>query len=320
MKLIELPEHGYEADLVEFIKRFSDGGTEQQIGLDLKPVKFLTPGALVLILATINRWIKEKKEVSLVNCAACPAFGYLQRIDFFSTCGIKLKEEVARKDAARQFVELRKVAGGVDVAKLSTDIAYCLFPDADSDDPDKSGLFDILQYSVSELTNNVIQHSKSSGFATAQYTGSTDLVRVAIADDGIGVRASFKDAGSPHFSPNLSHSGAIALATQPKVSSKAHMTTAWGESVNAGVGLTLLKAVSLLTGGSFFMASGTGVCTQQVGEKEMSVLELPQAFSGTICALSFQRAKVQNFADLLYKAKEAVGLLQNNKKFDNLFS
>jgi len=46
-------------------------------------------------------------------------------------------------------------------------------------------------YSVSELAINTIQHAKAPGFAMAQYTAQTDLIRAAIADKGIGVWTSF---------------------------------------------------------------------------------------------------------------------------------
>ena len=322
MTTISLPAYAYEEHLPDLLNRLGEGDNADEIALDFQPVYFWTPAALVLLLAKTHHWLGQNKKVVFQNCKTCPAFRYLQRINFFSQCGIQLPEDFRRHDAGSRFVELRRIGGtgSSTVEELSTDIAYCLFPDADVDDPDQSGLFDLLQYAVSELANNTIQHAKASGFATAQYTARTDLIRVAIADTGIGVLRSFKEMGSPHWKPELTDANAIALALQPKVSSKSHLTTAWGESINAGVGLTLLKEFCSITGGQFFMASGNGTCFQRTGDNPLQQLSLPSHFQGTICALSFTRAQIQNFAELLNSAKTAAGLLPGGNEFGKLFT
>lgn len=322
MTTIALPAYAYEEHLPDLLDRLGAGDDAKEITLDFKPVSFWTPGALVALLAKTHFWLGRKKKVVFQNCESCPAFRYLQRINFFSQCGIQLPEDFQRHDAGSRFVELRRIggAGSSTVEELSTDIAYCLFPDADVDDPDQSGLFDLLQYAVSELANNTIQHARASGFATAQYTARTDLIRVAIADTGIGVLRSFKEMGSSHWKPELTDADAIVLALQPKVSSKSHLTTAWGESINAGVGLTLLKEFCSSTSGHFFMASGSGVCFQRAGSNSLQQSSLPSYFQGTVCALSFTRARIRNFAELLHRAKTAAGLLPGGGEFGKLFS
>jgi hypothetical protein len=134
------------------------------------------------------------------------------------------------------------------------------------------------------------------------------------------VLRSFAENGSPFWKPDLIEAEAIALALQPKVSSKSHLTTAWGESINAGVGLTLLKEFCSLTGGYFFMASGNGACFQSAGDKSLNQASLRSSFHGTLCALSFTRAKIRNFSELLHKAKQAVGLLPTDGEFGKYFT
>lgn len=322
MTTITLPAHAYEPELPDLLDRLGAGDEANEISVDFLPVTFWTPGALVLLLAKTHYWLGQKKKVVFSNCKTSPAFRYLQRINFFSQCGIELPEDFRRHDAGRRFVELRRVGGegSASVEELSTDVAYCLFPDADVEDPEQSGLFDLLQYSVSELANNTKQHARAPGFATAQYMARTDLIRVAIANSGIGVLRTFSESGSPLWKPELTDAGAIALALQPKVSSKSHLTTAWGESINAGVGLTLLKEFCLLTGGHFFIASGNGVCFQLAGDESLKQKSLQSSFQGTVCALSFTRATIRNFPELLHKAKLSVGLLPTGEKFGKYFT
>lgn len=322
MKTLVLPAYAYEEHLPDLLECLGAGNEAGEIALDFQPVSFWTPGALVLLLAKTHHWLGHGKRVVFRNCKACPAFRYFQRINFFSQCGIQLPEDFRRRDAGSRFVELRRIGGegSASVEDLSTDIAYCLFPDADVEDPEHSGLFDLLQYSVSELANNVKQHSRASGFATAQYTARTDLIRVAIADNGIGVLQSFANNGSPHWKRELTDAQAIALALHPKVSSKSHLTSAWGDSINAGVGLTLLKEFCSSTDGHFFMASGSGVCFQRAGDNLLQQSTLQSNYRGTVCTLSFTRTKIQNFAELLHKAKQAVGLLPRDKDFGKYFT
>jgi hypothetical protein len=262
------------------------------------------------------------KRVVFHNCKECPTFRYLQRINFFAVCGLQMPEDFRRHDAGSRFVELRQIGGqgSASVAELSTDIAHCISPDAaEVDDPEQSGLFDVIEYSVSELALNVNQHAKATGFAMAQYTPRTDLVRVAIADHGIGILRSFTENGSPVCKPGWTDADAIGAALQPKVSSKLHLRSPWGEPVNAGVGLTLLRALCIQTGGHFFLASGNSVFLQTADGGQPQPKMRSSHFQGTVCVLAFIRAQISNYPELMHKAKQSLGLLPSSEKFGNLF-
>lgn len=323
MTTILLPAHAYEEHLPDLLERMGVGDAAEEITLDFSAVVFWSPGALVLLLAKVESWRGKNKRVVFHNCKECPAFRYLQRINFFAVCGLQMPEDFRRHDAGSRFVELRRIggAGSAEVGELSTDIAHCISPDAaEVDDPEQSGLFDVIEYSVSELALNVKQHSKATGFAMAQYTPRTDLVRVAIADHGIGILRSFADNASPVWKPGWTDADAIAAALQPKVSSKLHLRSPWGDPVNAGVGLTLLRELCVQTGGHFFLASGNGALLQLAGNGRPLSKTLPSCFQGTICVLAFVRAKISNYPDLMHKAKQSLGLLPNGGKFGNVFS
>ena len=322
MTTISLPAHAYEPDLPGLLDRLGAGDLADAITVDFSQVSFWTPGALVALLAKLRKWDSQNKELTFDLTQQCPAFRYLQRIDFFSICGVRLPEDFHRHDAGSRFVELRQIGGegSASVAELSTDIAYCISPDANLDDPEQSGLFDLIEYSVSELANNVKQHAKATGFTMAQYTPRTDLVRVGIADHGIGILRSFAENGSPLWKPEWTDADAIATALQPKASSKSHLTSPWGESVNAGVGLTLLKEICLLTGGNFFLASGKAALSQRASDEAPKQMQLATAFQGTVCVLAFVRAKISNFPAILHQAKTTVGLLRQGGDFGNLFA
>ena len=322
MTTISLPAHAYEPDLPGLLDQLGAADSAEEIALDFLAVSFWSPGALVLLLAKIPFWHSQGKRVVFQNCKNCPAFRYLQRINFFAVCGLQMPEDFRRHDAGSRFVELRRIggAGAAGVAELSTDIAFCISPDAaEVDDPEHSGLFDVIEYSVSELALNVNQHSRATGFEMAQYTPRTDLVRVAIADHGIGILRSFAENNSPVWKPEWTDADAIITALKPKVSSKLHLRSPWGEPVNAGVGLTLLRELCVQTGGQFFLASGRGAFLQSAGGGQSQPKMLQNPFQGTVCVLAFVRAKVSNYPDLMQQAKQSLGLLQNNETFGKLF-
>jgi hypothetical protein len=83
--------------------------------------------------------------------------------------------------------------------------------------------------------------------------------------------------------------------------------------------LTLLKEFCALTDGTFFMASCNGACFQVAGGKSLTQNSLQSSFHGTVCALSFTRARIRNFSELLHKSKESVGLLPRGGELGKFF-
>jgi len=319
---IALPVNAYEENLPGLIVNLGKADDADPIVLDFEPVRFFTPGAIVLVLAKVKSWLSRGKKVFFQYYKTCGAFRYLQRIDFFAQSGIELAEDFQRHETGGRFVVVHRIGGPAadSVEELSTGIAECIFPDADVDDPEESGLFDLIQYSVSELALNVTQHARATGFAMAQHAGRTDLIRVAIADHGIGIARSFIENGSPHWREGMNDADAIELALRPKVSSKGHLTTPWGESINAGVGLTLLKGIAERTNGNLFIASGSGVYWRKGNSTVQPLKTITGCFPGTVCSVAFTRSQVQSFPRLMHEAKRATGLLPEGTDLGNFFT
>ena len=316
---ISLPRTVFESNLEELLRRLGRGNQSEDVIVDFSHVSFLIPVAMVAILAKFRSWKDGGKRVRINGHNTCPASDYLKRINFFKNCGLDLPESFKRHDSAGKFVEIIGIGrgSGEKVDLVSTRVAECVAPDlADTDDIDESGPFDYLEYGVSELATNLIQHSKSSGFITAQYTPKTDTVRIGIADYGIGIRRIFRDNASPHWSESMSDLEAIDAALKSQVSSKTHLAPSFEESINAGVGLTLLHEMSRQTSGNFVMASGNGYRTLTSGAE----LGDDQSFQGVVCGLSFTRSKVKNFFTELELAKRSAGLLSGpDDPFEELF-
>ena len=291
----------------------------------MQGVRFYTPGAIAVLLATIHHWLKQKREVNFLNIESAPACQYWQRMDFFEQCGLALPETFARRDSSGRFVSLKRIRAGAQgrVAAIAGEIAACLFPaQAKLDDPDQTGALDLVEYATTELINNVLQHAHSDGFILAQVYPRQNVVRLAIADFGIGIRGSFEETKPPFWKSMLNDLDAIQLALNPKISSKTHVGGAWGmEAANAGVGLSIIKELAFDTDGIFTLASHAGFHQFNHIERNAYPVELtlPVPFPGTLCALQVSKTKLTNNQILLRRAKERLHLLDKTHPFDNLF-
>ena len=312
---------GFVSLLGDFLARLSPN---EPMVFDFQPVSFYVPGAITALLATLQRGNDQGYVISLANVETAPAFTYLQRVDFFRHCGIDLPESFYRHDSSRRFVPLRRVDRSTteNVDSISRGIAACLFPEqAESDDPEFCAAHDLVTYATSELLLNAVQHARAPAFVMAQSYQQNDSVRIAVADYGIGIRGSFEESRPDFWNSELDDLDAVQLALKPTVSSKAHVASGWGEAVNAGVGLSILKELTLDTDGIFTLASHTAFhqTNHQARHPFPSEYRLLNAFPGTLCTIQIFRNKLVNEQAMLYAAKQRLGLIDQRGAFDNLF-
>lgn len=278
-------------------------GSDDEIIIDFSRQPFLIPAGILALLIKIREWVGYKKRVMVRNHSK---FRYLVRMDFFKMCGLEIPEDFIRHDGARRFIPITLIKSNVD--NLSTNVALCLIPEqADGDNPEATGMFDYVCYSISELANNVIQHSRGDGYCFAQRYN--DYVRIAIADTGIGIRESL--VGTPYEKED--DIDAIDEALKVNVSGRAYQFAF--DSANAGVGLSLLAEVARLSGGHFAVASGGGLI------KDNQRFNLRYPLKGTLCGFCFPCRALERKSfnlSLLYQAKKNLGLISDNN-FGDMF-
>ncbi|WP_320055591.1 ATP-binding protein [Desulfuromonas thiophila] len=315
---ISLPKNCYEKNLYDLLILLGGGNGHDTVTIDFSNVHMYPPGATVLLLSKIRAWKEDDKNVSYVNHESCRGFQYLQRVDFFNNLGLNLEENFVRHPTDNRFLPLVKIGhdGRHDADKLADEIAGCIFPPVGDYTSETNGPADAIEYSVSEMIKNVSQHSSGTGFVGAQYYQATDLIRVAIGDTGIGILESFQQSGSPFYNQYMSDLDAINLAIKPKVSSKTHQMSMWGESENSGVGLTLIKRLAEILDGNFCIISGCGFYSSSGNS-----LSIPEnkRYKGTLCAMTFKRSKITNFVNLLQQAKNDLGLLKQCCQLEGAF-
>lgn len=110
-----------------------------------------------------------------------------------------------------------------------------------------------LGIALSELMDNCFAHARVQdglhGLACAQYWPRGNLLQVAIADMGIGIRESFRTADSDEMRRRAAEGNCCSLATELHASSKLH-------NGHAGYGLALTRQLAENNGGALGLYSG----------------------------------------------------------------
>lgn len=251
--------------------------------------------------ASVIGWRRKHRRVEFCGLRECAILGYLQRMDLLSACGIPMPEGFERREASGRFVPVRLIEQ--DVTQLGRDMAGCLAPGGEDYDHPMAGLYDVANYVITEIANNTRQHSAGLGYASAQVARAEGLVRIALADNGMGILRSLQLVEYPG-SDRFTDIEAICKSMEPRVSSKV------GDP-NEGVGLTLVSNLTRLAKGWLMIVSGGGVVTIPRGQ-EPATRTLPDDgyYQGTLVAGSFPQKTTRDFADLLQRAKIEAGLLR----------
>lgn len=186
---------------------------------------------------------------------------------------------------------------------MGHELAACLAPGGEDFDHPLASLYDLAWYVFTEIANNARQHSLGMGYAAGQAARAEGLVRLAIGDNGKGIKSSFINAGL-EWADDATDGEAILKALEPKMSSK-------GRPTNEGVGLTLVSELARQTRGWLLVVSGRGVVILKPGfpNAEVSVLPDDGCYAGTLVAAVFRQQDIRDFADLLHNAKVRAGLL-----------
>lgn len=313
---ISLPSHVFEGQMAKLLDLLGRGNMADSVILDFAWVKYYIPGAIVAIIARIKKWILSGTRVELVNHEKSDAFRYLQRLDVFKNLGLDLPEDFTRHGSS-DFVPVIEISHEtVDVSPIATRLAQCITPGDNAREVSQ-----LLSFASSEAMLNCKQHSCASGYVTGQYAARRDFARIAIADFGRGILASFRDNDSPHYYDGMTDLDALKRAIEPEVSSTTHFLPGpYSQgSPNRGIGLSMMRALMGQACGWMFLASGQAWFLQD-GNKSPAwgLFSEGQSYPGMICSVAFQRGQVDDYQRMLCDARISLGL-QPDDNYNNLF-
>jgi len=278
-------------ELFESIARL--GGVPDAI--DCSRVRFADPyGVLVLLAIGLSAPYRHGRAWGLVLPRDTAVLSWLDRCGarrlierFYIVDAAPAVDDTSRRDSGRDpvLLEVALVREGADVhravARIKARADVLLVSRLGY-----SGLAaDRFTVAMAEVCQNVVDHSGGPGLALAQCylrTGGGPEIRLAVADVGIGVRASLAPRYADRLPASWDDRAAVRLAFRRGV-------TGSGDP-DRGLGLAAVTDMVRAWGGTLRLRSGTAACV--VGAHPAEFIGLA-AFPGTQVAITLPQADRQ---------------------------
>lgn len=270
------------------------------IEINAKDTCFVDPFGLCLLAAFCDRLKQDGKRLKVLGMSDAIQ-SYLSRMDLFKQCHQEQMLDFQSLDQTASLTEIQCLQDRQDVElaanKISRAIAGQTPEYNENAQPDEMTGFlpheqieDNLRYMFNELLENALTHGRRHGYDTSkvwvacQYYGSNGLIRIGIVDTGCGFRQSLQ---THPMSPETDEA-AILLALEPRVSCNKDVDL-MGDSVNEGIGLTVVYRMVKDAGGTMVLLSGRSIIEDKTN-KGISTKSLgSSAWQGVGIALEIKR-------------------------------
>lgn len=239
MKL-HLPNSAFLGNIDPFLRAFDSSApnkleiTANKRWISVHPVVLSMIAALALTLKTSN-----------IHCEKLEAASkhYMERMNLFKFLKIKSDIKITEHESAGRFVPLTQITNSNELTKFITEMIPLLHLEPKQAEP--------IRYIVSELVRNVLEHSQSEygAILCAQYYKKSNIIRIGIADTGVGIKATINQAYN-----TKTHLEAIQLALMPGVTGTTRREG--GTEFNAGAGLFFIRSIAKVNRDFFMIYSG----------------------------------------------------------------
>jgi hypothetical protein len=228
---------------------------------------------------------------------------YAARMKLFQHLGVDYDPGISEHEEAGRFMPLCQVMNQNQLTAVIADISALLHLDKDPDS------LAAVQYCVSELLRNVLEHSRSDegAFVCAhRYTKTTPhRVTIGVADCGQGIA---EHLGHAHRDAFYSDRIALGLAMRPGITGA--LRGLYGSLENAGAGLFITRCIAKGTGGYFLLVSGDAgyrlrrartpddqidLYIDPFDEPRHDLWQFPSKWQGTVVALEIARRRLRIF-------------------------
>jgi hypothetical protein len=186
----------------------------------------------------------------------------------FEHLGVRYEARPVRaREEAGRFLPVTQVTRRQDVAVVIANISAMLHLQDDLES------LSAVQYCVSELLRNVLEHSGSrdGAFVAAHRYAKKGphRVTIAVADCGRGIA---NHLGQVHPEALTSDRAALALSMRPGITGA--RAGIYGVPDNAGAGLFITRCMAKGTGGYFFLSSGRASYRLRRGRSDDEMIQL----------------------------------------------
>lgn len=238
---IHLPNSAFLGNIDPFFKSIDiDDSSSLEITFNEKWVS-VHPIVLCMISAL---WLSTKNKSNLkIQTLETKSKNYFERIGLFKVLGYDSGINIVEHDPSGRFIPITIVKNSDELNNFIKDMIPLLHQEPEQVNP--------INYVISELVRNVLEHSKSNSSAiiSAQYYKKSNTIRIGVVDNGIGI----KEAISKSYNIE-SDIDAIKMALTPGITGTT--TNIGGTEFNAGAGLFFIKSIAKVNRDFFVMYSG----------------------------------------------------------------
>jgi hypothetical protein len=263
---------------------------------------YLQPWVLAALASWGQRQLSGGGAITVENDRRA---AYAWRFGLHEFLGFEPERLPEEHEEAGRFLSLRAIATSADLSALLADLVPLLHL---GDEPERARA---VQYAMSEMVTNTIEHSASVAGAVvcAQfYPGKTPdsrrYVSIGIADTGRGVRTSL----ATNYPDLESDEEAVLKALEPGVTGA--VSGMYGSVDNAGAGLFITRRLCAATWSYFGLYSGDAFFVTSIAERPPSDLQLVRTvapFPGTVVCVELDVRRDADFAAMLASARTAFG-------------
>lgn len=240
---IHIPNSAFLGSIDTFLRGFDPANSETLTITANKKWIFVHPVALAMIAALAMTVDKDK-----IVCEKIVARSghYLERMGLFKFLQKESGMKIEEHEASGRFIPLTQIKTSSELSRFLTDMVPLLHLPPEHAEP--------IQYIVSELVRNVLEHAsaKNGAIVCAQYHAKSNKIRLGIVDTGVGIKKTIN-----YSHPAKDDLDAIQLALTPGITGTTRKEG--GTEFNAGAGLFFIKSIAYVNQNFFSIYSGSGL-------------------------------------------------------------
>jgi anti-sigma regulatory factor (Ser/Thr protein kinase) len=169
------------------------------VTLNMQRLRYITPIGFTGLLSVLN-YLEDRFDVCIKAPFSSNPIKYMERMNFFKVCSKNVKEQFEeqkdmeaiykrnRNNLEDELLEIRVAKSHLQIEKISA-LIKTIFKNKGL----KGNRLSDIQSFITELGNNVIDHTDSCCFISVKNNEDESEIEIAIADRGEGIYTSLKD-------------------------------------------------------------------------------------------------------------------------------
>ncbi len=310
---LHVPNSAFLHNIENFINRI-EGERNGELRITFHP-KWVSihPVILSMLACRAQQEILKGNKV-IIEYEKMRSLPYLIRMKLFDYLEEEMEINIMEHESSGRFIPITNVRCSEDLGGFITDMIPLLHSSQEKVEP--------IQYVISELVRNVLEHSESidGAYVSAQLYPKGNRISIGVADSGKGIRKSME-----LFHLVEDDLSAIKKALIPGITGTTHRFG--GSEENAGAGLFFIKSIATLNRDHFFIYSGNSyfklrkvplgkdIILRSDSNEDYSTTSQEAGFwQGTAVGIDISLDRLSDFQQLLSEIRKAYSFRQKQEE------